>query len=131
MLPCSFVGGNLSEIKLDLSGLKKLQGRGFKNLLKKATRAGAAIAVADMRAAAAFETGALKKSIASKVDGDNDSAFAVVGPRTKYTFRRQTPARYAHLTLRKANFLEAADSKAQVYLDKARDVLQSELHKGS
>jgi hypothetical protein len=127
----------MSKVIVDLSILNDFQDRLKKNVLKKAVRAGAKLAVADMRTNVAVRTGALKKSISSKVDSPKGGliSYALIGPRSAYTMkikgtdRIAKPSRYAHFTLKTKNFLTSAIAKTETYLKRIMDVLTEEINK--
>lgn len=85
----------------ETSKMKTLQ-REMKNLNKRGLRAGTKIVLKDVRARVVKKTGALKKSLTSKVDSFKGevSAYGIVGPKSKFTMQVGTqikkPSRYAH-----------------------------------
>jgi HK97 gp10 family phage protein len=81
--------------------LTKLQ-RELKNLNKRAMRRGVKLVLAAVRTSAPVASGALRKSLTSKVDSikGSTSAYGIVGPKSafKIMFRGKPkqPSRYAH-----------------------------------
>ena len=102
-----------ARVTIDYKNLNLLKGNLQKNISKKATRAGVKPLITAVKSAAPFQSGALKKSIGSKVDARKGSvvAYGIVGPKSKYQViwkgKVRKPSRYAHLQ-NKAQFLKTA-----------------------
>lgn len=91
-----------TKLKLDLSRLSALKSNISRNITKKALRAGTKIVLQAVRQAVPVVSGALKKSLASKVDAKKGElvAFGIVGPRSKFVKVvrgvAKKPSRYSH-----------------------------------
>lgn len=126
----------MSRAKSDFAKLTKLQ-RQLKNINKKGMRAGAKLVVQAIKAAAPVDSGALRQSIASKVDAmkGETTAYAVAGPRSSYMRAAggwlKRPAKYAHLVERgrfARPFLAPAwQANRQPFLARVEEVVGREL----
>ena len=73
-----------------------------KRILKKAIRAGTKVIVSDVKSKVPILSGALKRSISTKVDSlkDGSVTYGIIGPRSGFTARIRNrivkPSRYAH-----------------------------------
>jgi hypothetical protein len=126
-------------VKSDFSKIEKLAARLEKNLYKRAVRAGAKLCVADLRNRVPLVSGALKKSIAAKVDSPKGqtSAYAVIGPRSKYVFAKggvkKQPARYFHFIdsgkFAKPVLYPVMAAGERNYIQAMEDVISQEINK--
>lgn len=126
-----------AKIVADLKKFQRLRQRLVKNLYKRAVRAGAKLCVADLRNRVPVATGALKKSIASKVDTPTGetTAFAVIGPRSSFTKtingKVKKPSRYFHFVDNSDSILGPTFASGQSkYLDAIQQVLQRGIEEG-
>lgn len=127
----------IAKFKLEINKLIKLQQRLEKNLYKRAVRAGAKLAVADIRGLVPVVSGTLKKSISVKVDSPKGQtqAYAVIGPRSDYTKTvngvLKKPSRYAHFVdhgkFHTTPFIAPAMAMSQKYLNAIQSVIKAEI----
>ena len=124
----------LTKIILQLQKMKQVQDRMMKGVYKKAVRAGTKLIIADLKNNVPVLSGALKKSISSKVDSAKGStvAYGIVGPRSKFiqAFKGKIvkPSRYA-APLDKVHpfLLPAWESNKAAYIDQVQQVVAAEL----
>jgi hypothetical protein len=127
------------RVKTDFSKIQKLADRLEKNLYKRAVRAGAKLCVADLRNRVPMVSGALKKSIAAKVDSPKGqtSAYAVIGPRSQYVKTvngiKKQPARYFHFIdsgrFAKPILYPVMAAGEQKYIRAMQEVISQEINK--
>lgn len=104
------------NFKVDTQKLDKLRAAMGKRILKKAMRAGLRPVVAGMRSRVPVRSGALKKSISTKVDSKKDGlrVYGVVGPRSKFQKivkgRVKKPSKYSHFINKIHHYLESMGS---------------------
>lgn len=107
--------------------LKRID-REAKNATKRAVRRAVKPLRTKVREDAPARTGALRKSISSKVDGRKaEDVFAVVGPRSKYEKAGKIPNKYAKKIDALNHFLSGQNLKP--YLDLMLGEVQKELSK--
>lgn len=128
----------MPKAKVESSKIGAIQ-RQIKNINKKAMRAGAKLVVANVKSAAPSVSGALRQSIASKVDSvkNDTTAYAIVGPRSKfskvYKGAVHRPSRYAHFLewgkFAKPFLLPSFQANRDNYLQAIEKVYATELQK--
>ncbi len=124
-------------MKSDFSKLHALQDALQKKILKKAIRAGTKLVLAAVRGRVPVASGALKKSLTSKVDSAKGSTtvYGIVGPRSKWqkVFKGKVkkPSRYAHFIERgrfaRPFLMPAFQANKQAYLNAVQDVVAAEI----
>lgn len=114
--------------------------RQLKNINKKAIRAGTALVLKAVRAGVPVRTGALKKSLTSKVDSakGETNAYGIVGPKSRFKMvlangKVKHPSRYA-APLEKADngrpfLLPVWNANKDKYLAAVRDRYAEEMLK--